>query len=258
MRSKRKDQETLLTLFQEDFFEPLRKDLQYLAQGRRTRNPDNLHDYGRVYITGKVTGSGGLGLKLQLRKEDYDYKTVDWDSSKRLIFGSLVILRNIHTNELVFLEVRDGSKLADGTVVVGFISTQDVSRNLPVDFFALYEAKAYWGAYQPVIKTLEKLRKVPFPSHIVEACNENIAPPIHLKENQECAANPHKEANPNSLNFLAQLLNFWKPDQNTHQDRYCSRRNEPKNNDPLKKTQICDQNRPLKWHPPTLCQYLVH
>ena len=96
-------------LLREDFIRPLRDGIQQLmAMGTYFRNSrdDRLQDvrvYENVRILNPVCTSNGVAYKI--RFDIASFHRVQWENSKRLIFGSLLCLSKDNFNSFAFATV---------------------------------------------------------------------------------------------------------------------------------------------------------
>jgi hypothetical protein len=93
-------------------------------------------------------------------------KEIDWISSSRLIYGSLVILREGSSVLMTFWTVKDRSVHAGDDLELCLVSLAheefDFSNIEVGKSVQVYESQVYFEAYLPVIQTLSKLRSIPF------------------------------------------------------------------------------------------------
>jgi hypothetical protein len=147
-------QQSLIT---EDFSRPLREGLEDL-KSNQTKSPRGLHSYGSSRIDNVTWLKNEISLKV--------CKEIDWISSSRLIYGSLVILREGSSVLMTFWTVKDRSVNAGDDLELCLVSLAheefDFSNIEVGKSVQVYESQVYFEAYLPVIQTLSKLRSIPF------------------------------------------------------------------------------------------------
>ncbi|CAH1264363.1 ZNFX1 [Branchiostoma lanceolatum] len=174
-------------LYREDFVAPLREGIQeYVAslqhrEGRRRRFQD-IRVYNGVSIL--QPNCTNQGLTHTLRFDNSRLQRVNWEFSKRLIFGSLVCLSVDGFETLFFATVanRDPKALHRGNIDVRFEGGVDaVARLNPNDVYVMVETSAFFESYRHVLKMIQEIEggDLPFEQHIVR-CDLDIGPPRYL------------------------------------------------------------------------------
>ena len=117
-------------LLREDFIGPLREGVNEIARGigRDERN-QNLRVYRNVEIVDTVCTNSGIvfGVRFDVRP----LRRVNWENSKRLIFGAFLCLSKDNFRTLVFATIteRKAELLKDGFLQVRFLGgLPDVQR----------------------------------------------------------------------------------------------------------------------------------
>ena len=132
-------------LLREDFIRPLREGIQQLmamATNRKGRD-DRLQDvrvYENVRILYPVCTSNGVAYRI--RFDIASFQRVQWENSKRLIFGSLLCLSKDSFNSFVFATVvnrdlKDIRKVSRTELWMGFLgeynaNVWDIWQNLEI------------------------------------------------------------------------------------------------------------------------------
>jgi hypothetical protein len=135
-------------LLSEDFLRPLRQGLLDFQNG--TKNPDDVYTYGRVTVSYRTASpKGDVEIDLDLEGREFNFSNVDWESSQKLTFGSLVVLL---TRQNLFIlgtvAQRDPEELAKGRVCVTLCDSRDFDKVRAGENFSMLESKAYFEAYR--------------------------------------------------------------------------------------------------------------
>ena len=195
-------------LLREDFLRPLREGINefrdIIEEAKRTKVPnlqliesrelmkkisaiDGLRAYLNVTFSELACSEKGLSLILQLDVEKL--KNIKWESSKRLMFGSLVCLSNDFFNENFIVAVicdSDPRRLKKGIVNVKLEDFSGI--NIDEEFlindqkkYIMFETTAFYEAYCHVLNALKCFKEdnFPFKSQIVE-CIKDTNPPDYL------------------------------------------------------------------------------
>ncbi|KAL5004104.1 hypothetical protein ScPMuIL_017560 [Solemya velum] len=179
-------------LLREDFVSPLRQGISdYLQrsenEGERTKRIADLRVYNDVNILCPVCTDTNLYYRLRF---DIDkLARVNWEKSKRLIFGSLVCLSSDSFRTLHFATVgnREVNLLKKGLIDVTFLQDQDEISHLPANLkFVMVETTAYFEAYKHVLSGLQNTREddFPFQKYIV-SCDNQVDRPDYLDQGKK-------------------------------------------------------------------------
>jgi hypothetical protein len=175
-------------LLREDFIGPLREGVNEIARGigRDERN-QNLRVYRNVEIVDTVCTNSGIvfGVRFDVRP----LRRVNWENSKRLIFGAFLCLSKDNFRTLVFATIteRKAELLKDGFLQVRFLAgLPDVQRG---DCFQMVESPGYYESYCHNLQGLQELSdKMPFSRYLVH-CETNVHAPKYVTE----VSNHHNE-----------------------------------------------------------------
>ncbi|XP_052785302.1 NFX1-type zinc finger-containing protein 1-like [Mya arenaria] len=177
-------------LLREDFIAPLREGVSEYIQamnerGRQRKGKRNVTIYHNVSIISPECGDNGLCHVIRFDVSRMGH--VRWQSSKRLIFGSLLSLSSDNFRTFVFATVmnRDPKSLVKGIVTVRFECKQAETRALFGQLFTMAETTAYFESYKHVLKGLQNMREteLPFQRYIVE-CERHVQPPAYLRRRE--------------------------------------------------------------------------
>ena len=146
-------------LLREDFVAPLRDGIQlYEPSGISRKYLSEVRVYDKVSVRSPVCLPSGTGFQIQfdIRK----LLRVNWEHSRRLIFGSLLCLSRDNFQTMMFATVarRDPKLLADGLVIVQF-EHDGLERAFQIDpdqQFVMVESTAYFEAYRHILVGLQR------------------------------------------------------------------------------------------------------
>ncbi|XP_071160029.1 NFX1-type zinc finger-containing protein 1-like isoform X1 [Mytilus edulis] len=178
-------------LLREDFIGPLRDGIkEYIEAVHATGKAKRLQElriYTDVQIISPVCNNSGLCRRISFHCKGMD--RIRWESSKRLIYGSLVCLSSDNFQTLLFATVadRDLKNIQKGLVDVKFETDNRTIANIPEDtVFVMAETTAYFEAYRHVLLGLQNVPNdgLPFEKYIVR-CFTETALPAYLRRNPE-------------------------------------------------------------------------
>ncbi|NWH37090.1 ZNFX1 protein, partial [Chloropsis hardwickii] len=183
--------DTHFRLLREDFVRPLREGIMEVLQNLQDRNlRKKKFDDIRIYFDARIIvprcTSSGIAYRVQFDTKPLMF--VQWQNSKRLLYGSLVCMSQDHFQTFLFATVsnRNAADLVSGIVELCFDAE---SRPLladvqPSDSFLMVETTAYFEAYRHVLEGLQKMREedIPFQKYIVE-CDPQVKEPAYLTQN---------------------------------------------------------------------------
>lgn len=147
-------------LLREDFVQPLRKGINQYCDTGSGRKLSEVNVYEKVNVLNPVCLVSGVGF--QIRFDVSRFKTLNWEHSKRLIFGSLLCLSSDDFDQrILFASVanRDASLLKDGLLLVKFEGDTNGFTIDPEESFVMVESTAYFEAYRHVLESLRELSK---------------------------------------------------------------------------------------------------
>ncbi|NXY66516.1 ZNFX1 protein, partial [Callaeas wilsoni] len=210
--------DTHFRLLREDFVRPLREGIMEVLQSLQDRNLrkkkfDDIRIYFDARIIAPRCASTGIAYKVQF--DTKPLKFVQWQNSKRLLYGSLVCMSQDHFETFLFATVsnRNAAELVSGIVELCFDAESQplLAEVQPSDSFLMVETTAYFEAYRHVLEGLQKMREedIPFQKYIVE-CDAQVKQPAYLREDTAYNLAPlmktsHKEKCPDSLKSVCIL-----------------------------------------------------
>ncbi|XP_030230322.1 NFX1-type zinc finger-containing protein 1 isoform X2 [Gadus morhua] len=201
--------DTHFRLLREDFVRPLREGIQRLISsdldmGKNTQQlkKERFNDIS-VYFDAKLESPlcTRSGLAYVIKFDVEPLKFVRWESSKRLLYGSLLCMSCDNFESILFATIseRELKDVKKGIIQVIFSDESKqklatMQTNLP---FLMVETSAYFEAYRHVLEGLQEVQgdELPFQRYIVE-CSPDVQPPRYLRENDmynlEQVADPKK------------------------------------------------------------------
>ena len=178
-------------LLREDFIAPLREGIKEYMDAVHSRTPDKkLHElriYRDVQIISPICNFHGLCRRISFYYPGMN--KIRWESSKHLIFGSLLCLSSDNFQTLWFATVtnRDLKIIRKGLIDIKFAKDyEDISTIPPDTVFVMAETTAYFEAYRHVLTGLQNMHNgdLPFENHIVK-CLSDVKPPSYLERNPD-------------------------------------------------------------------------
>ena len=171
-------------LLREDFIRPLREGISaYYGMGKGT---GDIREYEGAKVLNPVCLNTGIGF--QVRFDISKLSRVNWEHSRRLIFGSLLCLSNDNFNQcMLFATVvkRDEKLLMDGLLTIQFENGADGFQIDPTQSYKMVESTAYFEAYCHILKSLQDLSKtpdkMPLKKYIVECDFSDVKVPSFLR-----------------------------------------------------------------------------
>ena len=172
-------------LLREDFIQPLRKGISVYCDSGSTLRTADIHIYENAKILNPVCLFTGMGF--QLRFDSTKLKHINWEHSRRLIFGSLLCLSNDDFDKCMFFATvvkRDPKTLKDGLLTIKFENDVNGFQIDPTESFKMVESTAYFEAYRHVLEGLQEMSRfpdvLPMKSYIVDCQLCNVETPAFL------------------------------------------------------------------------------
>ncbi|KAK3589664.1 hypothetical protein CHS0354_015168 [Potamilus streckersoni] len=168
-------------LLREDFICPLREGIREYKKNIHMKKK-KLQDL-RLYYDVKIQqlASGRDGIYHQIQFNVSHLRHVEWDHSKRLLFGSFLCLSSDDFETMLFATVadRDPRKLRRGKVAVSFQTDFKDVMEMSTRTFVMAESVAFFEAYKHVLFGLQNIISLPFQKHLVN-CEKDVDPPTYL------------------------------------------------------------------------------
>jgi hypothetical protein len=146
---------------------------------------DSLHTYFNVKFTTNVCDDTGFHYAIQL--ENSKARAINWQRSKRLIFGSLVCLSDDYFREnfiVATINNRDDDQIKMGILTLK-IESMYHGRVKNDKNYTMLETSAYFESYNHVLCALRSLNKLnndfPFKEYLVDAEMRKMQPANYLQ-----------------------------------------------------------------------------
>ncbi|PVD21344.1 hypothetical protein C0Q70_19517 [Pomacea canaliculata] len=172
-------------LLREDYIRPLRTGIrEYQAMKEKGESLMKNQDL-RLYHNVKVIGLAcEESLEHRIQFDNTHLKNIRWESSKRLLYGSLVCLSRDDFQSMYFAVVtnRETKDLEEGIIQIRFENgLQDILDASSEDTFTMAETSALFEAYRHVLGGLQEMKtSFPLARYIVE-CKVDVKPPKYLR-----------------------------------------------------------------------------
>ncbi|KAJ8336970.1 hypothetical protein SKAU_G00381900 [Synaphobranchus kaupii] len=183
--------DTHFRLLREDFIKPLRDGIFQVLQFEGKDLHEGRFDDIRIYFNARIVAPvcTPKGILYWVKFEINNLKTINWESSKRLMYGSLVCLSMDGFKTILFATVanRDMKELQKGVTTLFFTeeSRMKLAEMSPSDVFLMVETMAFFEAYRHVLEGLQEMsaEDLPMQRYIV-SCEKDISPPGYLLAHQ--------------------------------------------------------------------------
>ena len=203
-------------LLREDFIAPLRRGVCEYMQGIRGRKLKDVKVYHNVTILEPVFTKSGICYRLQFELLSH----VQWEHSKRLLYGSLVCLSPDGFQTVIFATIanRDPQKLADGKVEVQFAEGARILPYCQKTTFTMVESLAYFEASRHILRSLQtaEVDTMPFTRYLIHDQCKGVSPPQYLAKFEgsvlydlNCLYGARKSPLARNLNFNALDITQW-------------------------------------------------
>jgi len=176
--------DTQFKLLKEDFVAPLRRGVCGFREGLRGRDISDVRVYFDVTFTG--LNFSAEGILLSVKFDSSRFHRVNWEHSKRLIYGSLLCFSCNNFETVMFASVvdRDAKKLKQGEFTVKMESNTDIL-NLTSnkdDLYTMIESQAHYETYYHILNSLQKAEftTMPFTEILIESKCQEVQPPEYM------------------------------------------------------------------------------
>ncbi|KAG1652735.1 NFX1-type zinc finger-containing protein 1 [Nymphon striatum] len=199
-------------LLREDFIAPLR---EVVSTCNKVRNITKLKEnkicrssiFENLIIIDEEKTNFGTVYWLDLSA--HRQKLIDFENSKRFLGGNIVCIFNRTFTTMRICTIYD--KMVSGrrkkTLMVGIIGKPHGAQDSLKQSYILVESPAFYKAYSPVLKQLQKLRHIPFERNILY-CSKKLNPPAYLtKETSYDITAIMKDEPKQSIEIDALILN---------------------------------------------------
>ncbi|XP_059147746.1 NFX1-type zinc finger-containing protein 1-like [Physella acuta] len=173
-------------LMKEDYVAPIReglKEYRDAEENKRKPKENELRFYYDVKLVSIECDHAGFTHFVSF--DTSKFKNFDWELSKRLNFGSLLVFSKDNFKTIIFATVADSNvtMLKRGIIQVVFQNNLEVvfTSSSEDDTFIMAETTAYFEAYRHVLEGLIETTALPFQKYILY-CKNKILPPKYLKD----------------------------------------------------------------------------
>lgn len=174
-------------LLREDFVAPLRSGIHGYYNDLRGRKLQDVRIYNKVHVQSPVCLFSGMGF--QIRFDMQYFNRVNWEHSRRLIFGSLLCLSKDDFKTMLFATVvkRDPEQLKHGLLTIKFEGDRVNGFEIdPAEEFTMVESTAYFEAYRHILTGLQHISReakdtMPLKPYIVECKMADIPSPLYIR-----------------------------------------------------------------------------
>ena len=176
--------DTQFKLLKEDFVAPLRRGVCGFREGQRVRDISDVRVYYNVMFTGLMFSADGIVLSVKF--DSSKLHRVNWEHSKRLIYGSLLCFSCNNFKAVMFASVvdRDAKNLKKGKFTVKMECTSDIlSLALSKDdYYTMIESQAHYETYYHILNCLQKAEFdiMPFTEILIEFKCSTVQPPQYM------------------------------------------------------------------------------
>ena len=149
--------DTQFKLLKEDFVAPLRRGVCGFREGLRAREISDIRVYYNVIFTGLLFSADGIVLSVQF--DSSKLQRVNWEHSKRLIYGSLLCFSCNYFEAVIFASVvdRDSKKLKEDKLTVKMECASDIlslALSSKDDYYTMIESQAHYETYYHILHSL--------------------------------------------------------------------------------------------------------
>ncbi|XP_041361600.1 NFX1-type zinc finger-containing protein 1-like [Gigantopelta aegis] len=173
-------------LLREDFIQPLRQGVrEYLIAIQNPRQHVSVRTYHKVRVL--MSGFNNDKFVHTVTFDTSKLRHIQWEHTKRLIYGTLVCLSNDNFKTFSIATVESGpkqqkdneSKVTLDLFIEHVIGEREIDLSIPM---VMVETTAYFEAYRYVLASLQNIREgqLPFEEYIVH-CKTDVKPPSYLQ-----------------------------------------------------------------------------
>ncbi|CAF1647337.1 unnamed protein product, partial [Didymodactylos carnosus] len=151
-------------------------------------NNANVRVYENSILSGCVCTGGGILFSIIIDLKSLS-KGINWQNTRRLIYGNLVAATSDNFDTSCFLlSVEDRSNISiDGTIHVRCQKELGDNKMMKTPIgtkLTLLETTAYFEAYRPILSALQSIKddKIPLSSYLL-GCKQDIALPAYFENN---------------------------------------------------------------------------
>ena len=194
-------------LLREDFVAPLRRGVCGYREGLRGRDISDVRVYYNVKFTNLEFSTDGIIISVQL--DSSRLQRINWEHSKRLIYGSLLCFSYNNFESVIFASVagRDAKELKEGLFTIKMESNTDVL-NLMLntnDQYTMIESQAHYESCYHILCSLQnaEVDTMPFTDILIKARCWEVEPPTYL---QLCSTDTNSIDHPKQVFHMKDAL----------------------------------------------------
>ncbi|XP_052747658.1 NFX1-type zinc finger-containing protein 1-like, partial [Galleria mellonella] len=171
-------------LMLEDCYGPLRKGIIQYLENPNKRKYDNIRVYNNVKLLSPYVSANKIGLLVQVDKSsNRRFFKINWKSSKRMLFGSLLLFSKDDFKQFAVATIidRDVACLSRGQLPIAMVN-QQIQLN-PGDSYTMIESEVYFEPYYHVLNVLQSptfAQHLAMQKYIVKA-EPSTSPPEYVK-----------------------------------------------------------------------------
>ena len=170
-------------LLREDYMRPLREGIrdfkESLTSGLLTKKIRDIRLYHSVQVLMPVCTLSGICHVIQF--DTKPFKRMNWSTSRRLLYGSLICLSADDFDTIIFGTVTDRNPkdLTNGQIQI-LVENMDEVEIKPNITYLMAETTAYFEAYRHILGGLHEMKEtMPLQRYIIQ-CDTEIQPPKYL------------------------------------------------------------------------------
>jgi len=191
--------DTHFKLLKEDFVASLRRGI---CDFIKSWNISDVRVYDDVTFTGLRFATNGIVLTIEFGCSKLH--RVNWEHSKRLIYGSLLCFSCNNFETVMFASVveKDYQKLQKGTMIVTVkmeskVDILSLSLNTS-DYYTMIESQAHYETYYHILHSLQTAESdvMPFTNILIEAKCHHVQSPAYMRSTEVHAATKIKHPQP--------------------------------------------------------------
>lgn len=180
-------------LLREDFLRPLRHGIQHYRTSGSMKKSQDIRMYEHVNVLNPVCLLNGICFQIHF--DSSKFGRVNWEYSRRLIYGSLLCLSSDNfQGSIIFASVvkRDPELLKDGYLIIKLENENSFQIDTKVEY-TMVESAAYFEAYRHILSKLKEMSsthdEIPFRPYIVDCKFHNIPPPLYFSNHYKIRFN---------------------------------------------------------------------
>lgn len=170
-------------LLREDFVRPLREGICKYLKNTNAKKIDDIKIYPKIRFLSAESINEQNCFRIQFNLERKVKKKINYQYSKKFIFGSLLCFTSDHFQSILFGKVveRKIQDLENDQLIVGFDNNAVLPSNLYDMDFIMIESSVFFEPYFQVLNVLKKINPECFPmERYIVNVQTDIQPPEYL------------------------------------------------------------------------------